>query len=615
MKETPSSQKKSDALEQWMSHDGTRDLDTRFLPQSIFRIPKWIASPLANLLGITSLVPINKPIPANLPADEFAKAGLDGLGISVEADEDLEKKVPKKGPLIIVSNHPFGGVDGMALMTKILPLRPDAKFLVNVALGIFKDLRRCCLPLDVLSGSRESMKLNMASLRAAAQLLQEGGCVVFFPSGTVSHWQWSKGITDPEWQPTPARFAVRYHAPVLPIFFHGRNSLTFNAAGVIHPILRTLLLPREMLKSKGKTLTFTVGRLIDPSTLKVLGTNDAITAYFRMRTYALESEKISIPQAVDEERPMEPVAPSHPAEVLEKEFARLPKECLLVKEGDWSIYCVKGGQSPLLLEELGSLRESTFRLVGEGSGKSRDLDIYDDLYYHMLLWNKKDKCLVGAYRLGKVQEILLSHGSEGLYTTSLFQMNKKFFRRYANAVELGRALVHPNYQKEYAPLLLLWKGIGRFIVQNEDVHCLFGPVSLSLDYTPASLSTAVEYLKEQCGSLELSSMVRGRYFPEKIFRSSKEFPLPKGIGYNDLVTLVRDIEGGRGIPVLFKHYLKLGGKIGAFHMDTTFNTLDAFLLMDLVDSPRFMLERYLGKEGTAAFFDRWATKSTEDDED
>jgi putative hemolysin len=321
----------------------------------------------------------------------------------------------------------------------------------------------------------------------------------------------------------------------------------------------------------------------------------------RMRCYALSAASAPVQTA----RPMEPVAEPHDPHRVVRSLLSLPDECLLLREGDYAIYTVRASQSSLLMEELGYLREFTFRLVGEGSGKARDLDIYDEQYHHLLLWNEKDRCLAGAYRLGKVQEILAEKGEEGLYTASLFRITKEFFRRYSDALELGRAVIHPQYQREYSPLMLLWKGIGQFLLRHDEIHCLFGPVSLSLDYTPASLRTVVEYLQEQCGSTELSSMVRGRRLPDRLLRASAGTPLPDIMGYNVLVALVRDIEGGRGLPILFKHYLKLGGKIGAFHLDTAFNTLDAFLLMDLVDSPRGMLERYMTPEGAARFLARW----------
>lgn len=594
-------------LEEWLTKkiDG-RVFDASYLPKALTSLPTFLQKWLIRLLGIGPIIPCHESIPPNLSAQKFSEEGLKALDIDVKVSGDLDQ-IPKEGPLVIVSNHPFGGIDGMALMSKLLLVRPDAKLLINICLGVFPDLRPSCLPLDVLSEVADARALNMASLRVANNHLKEGGAVVFFPSGTVSHWQGRKGVTDPQWLPTAARMAIRHNAPILPVHFHGRNSTLFNAVGLIHPLLRTILLPNEMRKRMGREMRFSVGRVVEPHTFKFLGTPESIMAYLRMRCYAMADEEQNlIAAATPQDRPMEPVAESYDSTLLEEAFRSLPDDCLLLREGDYAIYVIKSGQSPLLLEELGALREQTFRLAGEGSGKSRDLDTYDERYYHMLLWHEKDKRLAGAYRLGKVQEILASHGETGLYTTSLFRMNKEFFRRYENGLELGRAVVHPNYQREYAPLMLLWKGIGQFLIRNEDIRCLFGPVSLSLDYAPSSLRTAVEYLQEQCGSSDLSAMVKGRYFPEKLFtRSRNDFPLPDTLNYNGLVALVRDIEGGRGIPILFKHYLKLGGKIAAFHMDTAFNSLDAFLLMDLVDSPRFMLERYMTKEGAETFLARW----------
>ena len=591
------------ALETWFGPGPQgRTLDLRFVPDFIRSMPPVQAFILSRLFKIRNLLPVFDSLPPDLTAQAFSAGTLRSLGVGLSLEDDIANKVPKEGPLVIVSNHPFGAIDGVALMAALLPHRPDLKMLINVILGIFPDLRPACLPLDVLSANAAAR--NMASMRMADAHLQQGGAVGFFPSGTVSHWQKGKGVVDPTWQHTAARFAKRHNATVLPVFFEGRNSVMFNLLGMVHPLLRTMLLPREMLGRRGTAITMKVGRPIEPDTFRLLGTAEAATSYMRMRSYALSARSQPMPtQAV--RPPMEPVAEPHAPSRVVKAFAELPPECLLLRDGDYAIYSVRASQSPLLMEELGYLREFTFRLVGEGSGKARDLDIYDERYHHLLLWHEKDSCLVGAYRLGKVREIMAEQGPDGLYTTSLFRMNKDFFERYGNALELGRAVVHPHYQREYAPLMLLWKGIGRFLLRNHEIHCLFGPVSLSLDYTPASLRTVVDYLLEQCGSAELSAMVQGRKLPDKLLRKSADIPLPDTMKYNGLVALVRDIEGGRSMPILFKHYLKLGGKIGAFHMDTAFNTLDAFLLMDIVDSPRSMLERYISPEGTAEILARW----------
>ncbi len=579
-----------------------RKLDLTFIPPQIRSMPGPLARFLVKALRVDTLLPVFNSIPPQVSAGEFCRVGLQSMGIKLLVDDDLERRVPKEGPLVIMSNHPFGGLDGMALLAALLPFRPDLKVLVNVVLGIFPELRAATLPLDVLSGTPGAAAGNMGALRAAGAHLQAGGAVGFFPSGIVSYYRRGMGIVDPDWQMAAARLAKRCNAPVLPVFFHDRNSLLFSLIGMLHPMARTLLLPREMGLRRNRPIRMSVGRVIEPGTFKILGTAEALTAYARMRCYALQGleEGQSLSQGAAE-RVMEPVADPHAPEAVAAALADLPEDALLHREGDYAIYVVRGGRSPLLLEELGALREHTFRLVGEGSGKARDLDIYDERYHHLLLWHEKDRALAGAYRLGLVQEILAESGPAGLYTSTLFRMNDEFFRRYGNSVELGRALVHPNYQREYAPLMLLWKGIARFVLRREDVHCLFGPVSLSLDYAPSSLRTVVEYLREQCGSAELTGMVRGRNLPDKLLSFAGGIPLPEGTAYNDLAALVRDIEGGRGIPILFKHYLKLGGKIGAFHIDTAFNTLDAFLLMDLLHSPKHMLERYMTPEGAAGF--------------
>ena len=592
-------------LQQWLdvTPGALRAVDTRYLPKSVFSLPKPIAACLARVLSINALMPVHKGLPDITTAQAFSQATLDNLGIKLEVDEAFDEQIPKEGPLVIVANHPFGGIDGVALMARLLRVRPDTKLLINLVLGIFPDLRQACLPLDILSSTAEARSLNMASLRIAAGHLHHGGAVMFFPSGTVSHWQFRKGVTDPEWQTTPARFAMRHNAPMLPIYFHGSNSLFFNMAGVIHPMMRTLLLPHEMAGRMGKSIKITVGRTVDPVTYRFLGTPETVTAYLRMRCYALADAGVHTTCEIA--RTMEPLAePCSPLAVAEA-IAALPEECFMLRDGDYAIYCLKSDQSPLIMDELGAVREHTFRLAGEGSGKARDLDEFDERHYHIILWHEKDQKIVGAYRMGKISEILASHGPDGLYTSSLFSMNKEFFRRYEHSLELGRAVVHPLYQREYAPLMLLWKGIGQFLLRHEDIRCLFGPVSLSLDYATPSLRTAIEYFKEQCGSPHLATMVKGRYFPKRLFKKNKDFPLPDTLNYNGLVALVRDIEGGRGIPILFKHYLKLGGKIGAFHIDTAFNTMDAFLLMDLSQSPRFMLERYMTKQGATQFLSRF----------
>lgn len=568
-------------------------LDVASLPQWFFSLPRPLAALLLRATHGGELLQLLAAMPPCASALDFCANALNLLGVKTQYP-DFSALVPKEGPLVIVSNHPLGFLDGLALMHALLPHRPDLKALVNSMLSLFPALNRQFLPLDILNKDREARTRNMGILRRANAHLQSGGALACFPAGAVSHWQWGKGVVDPPWQAGAASLARRNGAAVLPLFIAGGNSGTFNMAGLIHPLLRTLMLPRELHKKRGETIRIRCEGLVNPDVFEPLQNSEALTAYLRRRCYALAPASPGHEGApAPAPRCIAPVALPIPPQRMRQALAALPQEALLLREGGYSLYCVHGRQSSLLLAELGSLREYTFRLVGEGSGQSRDVDIFDYGYYHLLLWHENDARLAGAYRIGNTREILAEQGPQGLYTTTLFRMKKEFFQKYGNSLELGRAVVHPAYQREYFPLLLLWKGIGRFILREGNIRSLFGPVSLSLDYSPLAIAFAMHYLQTRHGCPKLAGMVRGGIVPKAADTESMAVWLRKEMTYNECNTVIKDIEGGRGLPILFKQYLKLGGKIGAFHRDIAFNTLDAFLCIDLAEMPGAMLERYM----------------------
>jgi putative hemolysin len=201
--------------------------------------------------------------------------------------------------------------------------------------------------------------------------------------------------------------------------------------------------------------------------------------------------------------------------------------------------------------------------------------------------------------------VLPEFGVKGLYSSTLFRFSPRFFAQDDNALELGRAFVTAPYQRDYAPLMLLWKGIAHFVLRRPGVRRLFGPVSISLEYSRYSLSALTEFLRLHHQDNTLAAMVSGRKPPRyKMDKRAPDMLNMQGMHFNGLCNLVKDIEGGRTVPVLFKHYLKLGGRIGGFHVDTAFRTLDAFLCIDLADAPPAMLQRYMGREQAVTFLRR-----------
>jgi putative hemolysin len=176
------------------------------------------------------------------------------------------------------------------------------------------------------------------------------------------------------------------------------------------------------------------------------------------------------------------------------------------------------------------------------------------------------------------------------------------------AIELGRSFIRQEYQKSYAPLLLLWKGIGRFIVENPRYKTLFGPVSITNEYHPLSRHLMMQFLASHASLPNLARQVTPKNPPR-----TKAAAGWNDRAISDLVTdidgvseLIADIEPDlKGVPILLRQYLKLGGKLIGFNTDPSFgNALDGLIVVDLARTDRRILERYLGKEGTSSFLAR-----------
>jgi putative hemolysin len=260
---------------------------------------------------------------------------------------------------------------------------------------------------------------------------------------------------------------------------------------------------------------------------------------------------------------------------------------------------------PHLLQEIGRLREVTFREVGEGTGKRTDLDRFDRNYCHLLLWNKSKEELVGAYRAGNTAEIIAKHGVEGLYTSTLFRYDRRLFEKMGPALELGRSFIRPEYQRQYAPLLLLWKGIARYITVRPETPVLFGAVSISNTYNHASRELIYSFFESRRQGDELADFVQPRspFRPARLGRWDCRAVSHILRDLEELSEPIADVElDGKGLPILLKQYAKIGGKLLGFNVDRKFSdVLDGLVVVDLRQTEASVLERYMGKEAAGAF--------------
>ncbi len=542
--------------------------------------------------------------PASGDAGSFQRL-LDQLGIGYRINPAELERVPRAGPVVVIANHPFGLPEGLILGALLSRARTDVKIMVNFMLGGVEELRDRLVLVNPFRASR----MNHAPMRECVRWLKAGGMLAVFPSGEVSHLDLrAREVADPPWADTVARLIRLSGAAALPVFFDGANSLSFQLLGVVHPRLRTLRIFHEMLAMRGKEVEVRIGQPIAHAKLAALGGDEEITHHLRARTYLLGTAKDAQKHRlhlVTIKRGPERIAGETARELVAAEAAAALK---LADFGGFQALLASAREHPNLLREIGRLREVTFRAVGEGAGKALDLDRFDDYYSHLVLWHKRDARIAGAYRMGSTPDILPRFGVAGLYTSTLFDFRPEFFECIGPALEMGRSFICAEYQRAFESLMVLWKGIGAYVCRRPEHKILFGPVSISNEYRPASRQVLAASLAAHCRIEALQPLVR----PKRPFRAPpihglriEQAPLVMG-DLDELSAIIADIEpDGKGIPILIKQYLKLGGKMLGFNLDPAFsNALDGLILVDLSKTSAAILERYMGKPGAAAFLAR-----------
>ncbi len=553
------------------------------------RLPAPFASAVNRFLKIDELERLYERSRSDKP---LAGEMLRELNVTVQVSGKDVARIPKKGAVIAVSNHPFGLLDGVILTDLLTNIRSDVRILTNGMLGQVAELAKVCIFIDPFDRP-ENRTANGRALREALTHVRRGGMLLIFPAGEVSHFDPKGGaIRDPEWRETAARLVRMTKARVVPIFVRGTNSLPFQVLGMVHPRLRTAALPGEFLNKRGQAVEVRIGNVIEPTRMEAFATEAEAIGYLRRRSEWLARRGEREPRR--HARFAEVAAPEG-AECLRAEVERLPALCRVGSAGELEVYAAEAQQIPRVLREIGRLREVTFRAVVEGTGRALDLDRFDQYYLHVFVWHRERGEVVGAYRVGDVPRILLRYGVEGLYTNTQFRYDSRFFRRLGPALELGRSFVRAEYQRQFLPLALLWRGICGWIARRPEYATLIGAVSVSGQYSRSSRELIAAYFegRRQAGDVKPRRPLRG-----KVAAGA----MPQGI--EELSDWVSDVEtDGKGLPILVKQYVKLGGQILTFSVDPDFgNTLDGFVKMDLRFAPAEALGKYMGKEGAAAFF-------------
>ncbi|KEI69757.1 hypothetical protein GV64_02490 [Endozoicomonas elysicola] len=577
---------------------------------SPFRLPRHtrfglIESAIEKFIGLNILERLYEPEYRHQYSGKvFLKRVLEIFNVSYEVARGSISSIPESGPSIIVANHPFGGIEGVALADLLLQRRNDVKVLTNELLCRIPEFKDVFIGVDVLS--KQAKEKNKRAIAEAQAWVADGHQLLIFPAGEVSSYNKAlDSICDPDWRNTASSIALNTQTSVTPIFVEGSNSKLFHWLGRIHPRLRTVRLVRELINKQGATLAFRVGKTLNTKELHSFSSKKALTHYLRLCTYLLSSQPIysGNVENMKSQREEEAIVDAVSSLAIKAEIEDLSESTMLLEKGDMAVYCATSREIPYVLREIGRLREVTFRQVGEGSGRSLDLDQYDQYYLHLFLWNRQKSEVVGAYRIGCVDQILSDHGIHGLYSRSLFNYKDSFIHKLGCCLEMGRSFVRPEYQKSLSALLMLWKGIGAYVAANPRYRVLFGPVSISSDYSEVSRQLMAGCLGVNNSDQALAELVR----PTTPLKSSGQFWSVKDLqGINNieqLSSLVQQIEkDNKGVPVLLRQYLKLRGELAAFNVDPDFNNaLDGLIIVDLFKVDEKTLSKYMGAERCSLF--------------
>lgn len=529
---------------------------------------------------------------AELHGVEFIDAILKEFKVEFDYYEAELKRIPKKGPFVTVSNHPLGGIDGIILIKLISQIRPDYKVMANFLLQKVEPLKDFFMPVNPFEN--KELKSSFTGIKDSLEHIKLGHPLGIFPAGEVSTYQFEDGkILDKPWEESVTKLIKKMEVPVVPIYFSARNSAFFYLLSVLHPRLRTAKLPSELMLQKNKSIRIRIGRQISAKEQAGYQTLEHYSAFLRHRTYLLREALAPNRKLFRLKRPKEPYAliPPVDAEMIKTEIDDLKgdTQSLLLTHKNYDLVLTKSSRSPKILNELGRLREVSFREVGEGTNLPLDLDVFDYHYHHLVLWDNKTQQIAGAYRLGLGDQIYEKFGIRGFYGSTLFKVDKNLHHLFSKGLEMGRAFVIKEQQQKPLPLYLLWQGIIEVLKKNSSLEYILGCASISNRFSRFSKSLMVEYLTLQFGDQEMAQWIQPRkpykvklkeQTKQAVFESSKD-------DLNKFDRMIEELEpGDMRFPILIKKYLKQNAKIVCFNVDPLFNnSLDGFMYIKISDLP------------------------------
>jgi len=527
---------------------------------------------------------------------DFLDSILDEFKIKFEIPEEDLKRLPKEGAYITVSNHPLGGIDGILLLKLMLEQRDDFKIIANFLLHRIAPLKPYIMPVNPFE-DRKDVKSSIAGFKNSILHLRDGHPLGLFPAGEVSTYKDGKLVVDKPWEEAAMKLVKKAEVPVVPIYFHAKNSNLFYQLSKISDTFRTAKLPSEVLTQKRRIIKVRIGKPISVNDQKEHTSLDSFSEFLRRKTYMLSNTFENKSKILDNisstlktpKAPKNIVTPVDNSLMIKEVDALRENDSRLLQSKNYEVFLAQADKMPNMLREIGRLREITFREVGEGTNEAIDLDEFDNYYHHMFLWDNDKKVLAGAYRMGLGSKIFERYGIDGFYLQNLFRFEPELYKMMSQSIEMGRAFIIKEYQQKPMPLFLLWKGIVHITLRFPEHKYLIGGVSISNQFSNFSKSLMVEFMKSHYYDPYIAQYV----YPKKEFKvklkdADKDFVFDEAAAdLNKFDKFIDEIEpGALRLPVLLKKYIKQNARLVAFNVDPLFNnSVDGLMYIKIADLP------------------------------
>ncbi len=576
-----------------------------------------------SLMRILKISAINKVYDKHkhLEGLDFMNALLEEYEIKFEIPEEDLKRLPKNGAFITISNHPLGGIDGILLLKLLLEPRPDFKIIANFLLQRIKPMEPYMMPVNPFEDKKNVMS-SIGGFKASMKHLKEGKPLGIFPAGEVSTYKDGKLIVDKPWEEAAMKLAKRAKVPIVPIYFHAKNSMFFYRLAKMSDTLRTAKLPSEVLTQKERLIKVRIGNPISVKDQDERESLESFTNFIRRKTYmlsnAFEKKKLldNIPRNLKFPKPPKKIVKPVAVSIIENEIDVLKKnDKRLLQSKNYEVYLADAPSIPNIIQEIGRLREITFREVGEGTNKAIDLDKFDAYYHHMFLWDKDAKKIAGAYRMGLGSEIFSKYGINGFYLQELFRFEQELFPMMSKSIEMGRAFIIKKYQMRPMPLFLLWKGIVHTTLRYPEHKYLIGGVSISNKFSEFSKSLMIEFMKSNYYDPYIAQYIKPKKeFKVKLKDADKDFVFDASeADLNKFDKIIDEVEpGSLRLPVLIKKYIKQNAKVVAFNVDPLFNNaVDGLMYIRIADLPESTVKPVM-EEFQAEWEKKYLSKNEEE---